>query len=164
MTVQPLRQLKHWFYSLQRPKHVQRWREFAAQNTSAPRFAITLFVRNHPGAARDEIVEHLVSVREYSARENCADVVSRNLRQMEQDGQIISRDGGYYPIRQIRFIIRQEDLWFSWFFLTAVGLAIAAFIMSLGMTQYSIHTVLVLVLFAIIFIRIIEDWIHSTPW
>ncbi len=159
-----LSRVKHWFYQLQGARHARRWRDFSSQNTSAPRFAITLFVRNHPGAAQDDIIDHLMTVREYAERENCAVVVQRNLRDMEADGQLESREQRYYSSHQVKFVIRQETPWFSWFFLVSVGLAMAAFAVTLTMVPATIHTAFVILLLLVMFFRIIDDVLHNTPW
>ncbi len=156
--------LKHWLYALQGTRHAQRWRAFSLQNTSVPRFAITLFIRGHPGTTQEEIVDHLMSTRDYGTRESCVVVVSRNLRDMEANGHIEAHEGTYRSLDHTRFVIRQEEPWFSWFFLVSSGLAVAFFFYLFNLAQYNAHTTLVILLFFVIFVRIIEEFTHTTPW
>ncbi len=164
LNIQLRGRLKHWLYALQGTTHARRWRDFSLQNTSVPRFAITLFIHSHPGATQDQIVDHLMSARDYGTRESCVVVVSRNLRDMEVNRQIQAREGGYHSLDHTRFVIRQEEPWFSWFFLVSAGLAVTFFFYLVNMVEYNAHTSLVILLFLVIFVRLIEEFTHTTPY
>ena len=86
---------------------------------------MTLFIRSHPGATRDEIVEHLMISRDYKERESCVAVVARNLREMESEHQVSIDAEGYHILNRVKFVIREEEVWCSWFFMASVGLALA---------------------------------------
>lgn len=156
--------LLHWLYQLQASRHARRWRDFTFHNTSGPRLAITLFIRSHPGATRDEIVEHLMTSRDYKERESCVAVVARNLREMEKSHQISVDSEGSHILSKVKFVIREEEVWFSWLFMVSVGLAVAFFSYSLGTTPFNAHTAFALILFLIIFLRILEDFWCTTPY
>jgi len=125
---------------------------------------MTLFIRSHPGATRDEIVEHLMASRDYKERESCVAVVARNLREMESAHQVSIGAEGYHILNRVKFVIREEEVWFSWFFMASVGLALAFFSYSLATTPFNAHTAFALVLFLIIFLKILEDFWVTTPW
>jgi hypothetical protein len=156
--------LEHWLYQLQASRHAERWRNFTFHNTSGPRLAITLFIRSHPTATRDEIVEHLMNSRDYGERESCVAVVARNLREMEKSHQISADADGYHILSKVKFVIREEEVWASWFFMVSVGLAVAFFAYAFPRTPFNINTAFIVILFAIIFLKILEDFYSTTPW
>ena len=161
-----LTKLRHSIYMLQGARHARRWRDFSLQNTSVPRFGITLFVHTHPSTTRDEIVDHLMMTGRYGDRESCTVVVARNLRDMETNRQIECSNGRYRALNHVKFVIREEEPWFSWFFVVSVGLAISMFVTAfiLGPVQYSIHTGIAIVLFIVIFVKIVDEMLHTTPF
>lgn len=156
--------LEHWLYELQATRHARRWRDFTFHNTSGPRLAITLFIRSHPSATRDQIVEHLMTSRDYGERESCVAVVARNLREMEKGNQVRVDADGYHILSKVKFVIREEEVWSSWFFMASVGLAIAFFAYALERTPFTITTAFTMILFAIIFLKILEDFHSTTPY
>lgn len=166
MFAEILSKVQHFIYTLQSARHARRWRDFALQNTSLPRFGITLFIHTHPNTTRDEIIEHLMTSRRYADREACRVVVARNLHDMETHNQIEIHDGKYRALNHVKFVIREEEPWFSWFFQASIGLAISMFVISLILApvEYGIHTGIAVSLFVIIFVKIADDWIHTTPW
>ncbi len=66
----------------------------------------------------------------------------------------------------MKFVIREEEPWFSWFFVVSVGLAISMFVTSfiLGPVQYGIHTGIAIVLFIVIFVKVVDEILHTTPF
>jgi len=158
--------LRHSIYTLQGARHARRWRDFSLQNTSLPRFGITLFIHTHPSTTREEIIDHLMTTGRYADKETCRVVVARNLHDMETNHQIESHEGRYRALNHVKFVIREEEPWGSWFFQTSVGLAIAMFVISLMLVPvgYGIHTGIAVVLFIIIFVKIVDDWVHTTPF
>jgi len=156
--------LTHWIYELQAARHARRWRDFMFHNTSGPRLAITLFIRSHPSTTRDEIVDHLMTSREYKERESCVAVVARNLREMEKDHQIRMNSKGYHIVGRVKFVIREEEVWFSWFFMASAGLALAFFFYSLETIPFNVHTGYTVILFLIIFLKLLEDFWSTTPY
>lgn len=161
-----LMKLRHSIYTLQGARHARRWRNFALQNTSLPRFGITLFIHTHPATTRDEIVDHLMTTGRYGDRESCRVVVARNLGDMEANHQIECKDGRYRALNHVKFVIREEEPWFSWFFVVAIGLAISMCVISFifGPIQYGIHTGIAIVLFIVIFVKIVDEVLHTTPF
>ena len=157
------RRFRRWFYERQAQAHVRRWSHFSAQATSVPHFLILLFVQNQHGASQADIVDRLMQTGRYAMCENCLPAVSRNLREMEKNGEIELRNGGYYPRERVRFIIKQEDPWYSWFFLISAGLAVAFLILSFWFPTIDVHQVAVALLF-VIFIRVIDDLLHTSPY
>jgi len=102
--------------------------------------------------------------RNYGERENCVTVVARNLRDMEKDHQVAINARGYHILNKVKFVIREEEVWSSWFFVASVGLAVTFFAFSLGTAPFSTHTAFALMFLIIIFLKILEDFWQTTPW
>ena len=133
-------------------------------STGGPRLAITLFIRSRPGATRDEIVDHLMNSRDYGEREHCVTVVTRNLREMEKDHQVSVNTNGYHILSKVKFVIREEEVWSSWFFVASVGLAITFFAYAFESASFNISTAFTLLFILIIILKILEDFWQTTPW
>lgn len=155
--------LRNWLYNHMSDLHKGRWESFSRQASSIPRLRITMFIRNHQGADQAAIVDSMVENGQYASRDSCASVVVRNLREMEKTGEIELRGNGYYA-HKTRFVIKEEEPWFSWFFIASTGLGIAFLAYSIWTTPLTIHTAYAVVFLSLIFLKLLDDAIHTSSW
>lgn len=64
---------------------------------------------------------------------------------------------------KMRFVIREEEPWFSWFYLAATGISIAFLAYTLWGGIFNMVTVIAGILILLIFVRFFDDFIH-TSW